>query len=222
MSKESGRRSGEASSLLRLVLVERELLSRAGLERLIASAPDISVTAAVGSVADAVHLPADTAAEIILVGADVADLDNAEGIQTLVARFPSARVVMLGPEAESSAVIAAFRAGASGYLTRNITLDGLARALRGVESGEIPLPRTMVHLLVDALRFGSSGAMTEEMLQLLSPRERDVLAEIACGRSNAEIALRLNVSESTVKTHVSNILRKTGSRSRFALQSSSS
>jgi two-component system nitrate/nitrite response regulator NarL len=113
---------------------------------------------------------------------------------------------------------AALRQGADGYLLRDISAEALIQTLRGVVRGEAAVPRALVHLLVNALRIGTLGSAGDDLVARLSPRERDVLTEIARSRSNAEIAGRLGLKESTVKTHVSNILRKSGVRSRFALQ----
>lgn len=203
----------------RIVLIERELLLRVGLERMLASTPGMQVTGAAGTIAEAEQLPASTQADVVLCGTDITDLHGTQGVGRLLARFLSAQIVMLGPDTEPGLVIACFRAGADGYLTRNISPEGLVRALRGIEQYEVPLPRSLTYLLVEALRFTTPvPSMDEGALSRLSPREREVVLEISRGRSNAEIAQRLGVSESTVKTHVSNILRKTGSRSRFVLQ----
>jgi DNA-binding NarL/FixJ family response regulator len=153
----------------------------------------------------------------------VTDMDATAGIGRLLTRFPEAHVVMLGPENDPGLVVGAFRAGADGYLTRSIPVAGLVRAIRGLECGEVPLPRNLTYLLVEAVRFSAPVSTSSDgVFSRLSPREREVLTLISRGFSNLQIAARLHVSESTVKTHVSSILRKTGSRSRHLLQASSS
>lgn len=203
---------------LRIVVVEREPLRCAGLERLLSTTTGMDVLGCAHSVREAVHLPALKPADVVLAGADLPDMDGTAGIGALLARFNCAQVVLLGPGSDPGFLIAAFRAGADGYLTRNITSNGLIRALRGIEQGEVALPRNLTHLLVEAVRYSAPAGAAESSIDRLSPREREVLREISRGRSNLEIADVLCVSESTVKTHVSSILRKTGSRSRFLLQ----
>ncbi|MFN8556510.1 MAG: response regulator [Dehalococcoidia bacterium] len=117
-------RDGHPGSALHIVIVERERLLRAGLERLLGGSPGMVVTGSVESIAAAEHLPAPTEADIVLAGADVPDMLGTEGVERLLTRFQNAQVVILGPEAEPGLVIAALRAGADGYLTRNIPPRG--------------------------------------------------------------------------------------------------
>jgi len=203
---------------LRIIIVEHSRFLRRGLERLLSETQGIVVTGSAESIYEAECLPSRMVADVVLAGADVLDMHGTAGIPRLMARFPYAQVVLLGPGSDPGLVVGAVRAGADGYLTREITPDGLIRALQGIERGEAPLPRSLTYLLVEAIRYTTPHALDANVLGRLSPREREVLREIARGHSNTEIAQNLSVSESTVKTHVSNILRKTGSRSRFLLQ----
>lgn len=202
---------------LHIAIVERELLVCTSLQRLLSATPGMKVTGTAGSVKAAEQLPATTPADIVLAGADLPDMDGTEGIRRLLTRFLSARVVMLAADAEPRFLIAALRAGADGCLLRDIMPEGLIRALCAVHQGEVAMPRNLVRLPVEALRCGTRLLLDKDGIERLSPREREVLTELSYGRSNAEIGLRLGMSENTVKTHVSNILRKTGSRSRFEL-----
>lgn len=204
----------------RVLIVERDRMARLGLSQVLGSASQIEVVGAVGMVQEAEYLPASTAVDVVLIGEDVPDMDGMDGISRLMTRFVAARVVVLSADSSSANLTAALRHGADGYLPRDISAEALVRAVQGVAQGEVSVPRTMLRGLVEALR-GEQVDVTPNMLASLSTRERDVFQEMTWGRSNAEIALRLGLKGSTVKTHVSNILRKTGTRSRFALQPSS-
>jgi DNA-binding NarL/FixJ family response regulator len=115
-------------------------------------------------------------------------MEGTSGIRRLLTRFPNATVVMLGPEHDPGLIVGAFRAGASGYLTRSTPLVGLVRALRGLARGEVPLPRHLTHVLVDAVRHSAPLRRGDVGLTHLSRREREVLTAVSRGRSNAEIA----------------------------------
>jgi DNA-binding NarL/FixJ family response regulator len=200
------------------VIVERDRLARLGLQRVLSTSAALQVSGCVGTIREAQELPASTPVEVVLAGADVLDMDGVEGIDRLLTRFTRARVVLLGAAESSSVMTAALRRGADGYLPREISAAGLVRALQGVAHGEAAVPRALVQVVVNALRLGTATGAAEDLLLRLSPREQDVLTEMVRGRTNAEIAQRLGLKESTVKTHVSKILTKTGARSRFALQ----
>ena len=214
-----------AAAALCIVLVERHAVLRAGLDWLLAATAGLTVSGIADSLAAAERLPAQTAADVVLVGTDLHDLAGTAGIARLRSRFARAHIVLIGPVSEAGWLVEAIRAGADGYVSRDTSPAGLVRALQGISQGEAALPRTAVAELIAAVRCSipptgaahagdSSGAC-------LSRREREVLQAMAVGHSNAAIARRLGLRESTVKTHVSNVLRKTGARSRFVLQPAS-
>jgi DNA-binding NarL/FixJ family response regulator len=180
--------------------------------------PDMEVSATAEGLSAALSLPPTTPADIVLVTSDLPDKVTTDGVRRIVRRFPHARVVIMGSDDAPDTAIAALRAGADGYLPRTISPDGLTRALASLARGEAALPRALTQPLVEALRATTPGPVDVARARQLSPRERQVLTELARGRFNAEIAALLGLSETTVKTHVSNVLRKTGVRSRFNLQ----
>lgn len=205
---------------VRVIVIERDRLSRIGLQRLLDGTERVAVIGAVGSVDEAESLPATIIPQVALI-ATSHDRDSVEDIGRLLSRFPNAKIVVLGDEEDAAVVTSAIRAGADGYLPRTISGDGLVRALVAINEGEVALPRGLLRHVVDAFRMSPPSLAAEGVIDHLSPREREVLMDVALGRTNGEIAARLGVKESTVKTHVSNILRKTGARSRFVLHASS-
>ena len=196
-------------------------MARRGLSQVLDAATAVARCGAVGLVRDAEYLPAATAVDLVLVGADVFDLEDGDGIGRLLTRFGHARVVVLVADDAPARLVALLCQGADGVVPRAIEPAALVRALCGVARGEVALPRSWLGRVVEALRLGAPVA-GDDRLAALSAREREVLAELLRGRSNAAIARRLGLKESTVKTHVSSILHKTGSRSRFALSASAS
>jgi DNA-binding NarL/FixJ family response regulator len=202
--------------LLGVVIVAPHDAYRRQLVAALAGASDMVVLAARASITAIGRLSSAHAPRIALVDVDACDLNGESSIHTLLDQFPAAQVVLLGPDADPGLVIRALRAGAEGYLPRDLSAAALVRALRGVQRGEPALPRGLVRLLVQVLR--GNRPFDRGFQGRLSPREQEVFAEIVAERSNQEIAERLCVTEATVKTHVSNILRKTQSRSRTQLQ----
>lgn len=187
----------------------------------LSSMPDMNASAAISSAAQASTWSGDASIDMLLVDAEAPQLEEVGGIAALRLQFPGAKFVLIGDEPSPATLIEAMRAGVDGYLPRSTSLDGLARALRGIQNGEAALSRTYVGLLVRGLQaepsLSSSKDGLADALPRLSPREAEVLACIRQGYSNEEIAQLLVVSLHTVKTHVSKILTKTGVRSRHQL-----
>jgi DNA-binding NarL/FixJ family response regulator len=113
-------------------------------------------------------------------------------------------------------VLAAVRAGADGYLHKEISPAGLVRSLRGVIHGEAPLSRDLATLMIEAIHTLEERDRTRERLSVLSMREREILHHVAHGARNRQIAAALTISEFTVKRHMQNILGKLGVGSRSA------
>jgi DNA-binding NarL/FixJ family response regulator len=146
------------------------------------------------------------------------ELPPAGGVATLAAlREASASTIAVvwGHDPAPATAVSALRAGAAGCLDKGITPNGLVRALKGVEAGEIALSRRLWSHVLSAMRV-STDANEAQWAAALSGREREVFALVARGARNRQIAETLGISEFTVKQHVHNILRKLGAPSRFA------
>jgi DNA-binding NarL/FixJ family response regulator len=125
-------------------------------------------------------------------------------------------IIVWGFGTDRSLVFSAIRAGATGFLHKDISPPGLIRALRGAARGEAPLSRDLVALVIDAVHDLDAGQQARERAAALSAREREVLGRVAGGARNKQIAAALSISEFTVKRHVQNILRKLDLSSRQA------
>jgi DNA-binding NarL/FixJ family response regulator len=126
------------------------------------------------------------------------------------------QIIVWSLRPERDRVLASIRAGATGYLRKEISPDGLVRSLRGASRGESPLSRDLAALMIDALHEAENRSRARELASILSTREREVLDHVARGRRNKEIANALTISEFTVKRHVQNILHKLDLPSRRA------
>lgn len=146
--------------------------------------------------------------DVVLMDLLMPVMDGIEATRLLKERFPAVEVVAVTSFVEEAKVRAALEAGASGYLLKDAEADELGSAIRAAVRGEMHLDPAVARQLTAALRAPQVGAVT------LTPREREVLALIADGRSNQQIATALVVSERTARTHVSNILAKLGVASR--------
>jgi DNA-binding NarL/FixJ family response regulator len=133
-------------------------------------------------------------------------VDGLEAIRRIRERAPATRILVLTSFADDHTVLPAVRAGAAGYLLKDVQPPELAGAIRTVHAGEALLAPTVATMLVEQLAAEDDAGA--ERGDHLTPREREVLALVARGRANKAIALDLGVSERTVKTHVSNILGK--------------
>jgi NarL family two-component system response regulator LiaR len=134
------------------------------------------------------------------------NLDGVGAMRELRRRVPEARVIVLTSFLEDERLLPAVRAGAAGYLLKNVQPQELARAIRTAAAGEALLDPAVAARLVEALEEDGRDARAEQ----LTPREREVLALIGRGFANKRIALELGIAEKTVKTHVGNVLSKLG------------
>jgi DNA-binding NarL/FixJ family response regulator len=179
---------------------------RQGLRVLLSLHADIEVAGEAGDGAEAVELAAAVAPDVVLLDLKLPGLDGLGVLAELRDRNLPARVLVLTSVADSASVTVAMRAGAAGFLYKDVDPDALVRAVRSVHDGHTVLAPEAAATLVRSRSRPSAGGG----LDALTAREREVLAQIAEGRSNREIARLLNMSEKTVKTHVSSVLAKLG------------
>jgi DNA-binding NarL/FixJ family response regulator len=209
---------------IRVVLVDDQQMVRAGFRMLLDSQPDLTVVGEAGDGQEALDLLAGTACDVVLMDVRMPRLDGVEATRALAARPGSPQVLVLTTFDLDEYAFAAIRAGASGFLLKDAAPPDLLAAVRAVHAGDAVVAPSTTRRLLDHVAAGlaASGARPERRgddarLAPLTEREREVLALVARGRSNTEIAADLVVAEATVKTHVSRLLHKTGSRDRVHL-----
>ena len=202
-----------------LFLIDDHTLLRRGLVALLSQQPDLRVVGEAGDAAEALRLLPALRPDVILLDNHLPGVRGVDAIAGLREASQGSRVLMLTVSEDGQDLAAALRNGAQGYLLKTIDGDLLAQAIRRAARGEPVVSPEMMGKLVAA--FQSQGAPTpeplpeeEEPASVLSPREEDVLREIARGLSNKEIARALDIAETTVKIHVQHILRKLGLSSR--------
>ncbi|MFI9264392.1 response regulator [Streptomyces werraensis] len=189
---------------IKVLLVDDHQVVRRGLRTFLEVQDDIEVVGEAADGAQGVALAGELQPDVILMDVKMPGMDGVEALRRLREQDPRARVLVVTSFTEQRTVIPALRAGAAGYVYKDIDPDALAGAIRSVHAGHVLLQPEVAGALLSQEESGSgagrAGSLTE--------REREVLGLIADGRANREIARALVLSEKTVKTHVSNILMK--------------
>jgi DNA-binding NarL/FixJ family response regulator len=185
----------------RVLAVDDHPLARAGLEQLVGLLDGIELVGTAASADEAVRLTAERAPDVVLMDLEMPDKDGIQATRELLARRPGTAVVVLTSFSDRERILAALDAGAVGYLLKDVQPDELARAIEAAAGGESPLhPRAARELLADRHALGPQ----------LSAREEEVLALLAQGLPNKLIARRLEISERTVKGHLTRIFERIG------------
>jgi DNA-binding NarL/FixJ family response regulator len=214
------RREVPAADTLRILVAEGLGLVRAGLRVLLEAQPGMCVAAEAATAPEAVAAARDVRPDIVLIDSDLPGGGGLDASRQIVAQADGAgtRVVMLIGSHAEDAVFDALRAGATGLLLRDAHADDLVQAVRVVAAGDVLLPPRLARTVVaDFLSRPERLHSTPEELEELTPREREVVALVACGLSNEEIAEQLVVTRATAKTHVSRALCKLHARDRAQL-----
>ena len=201
---------------IRVLLVDDQDMVRAGFAMILDAHDDIEVVGEADDGERAIAEASRLAPDVIVMDIQMPKLDGIEATRQVLARTPDApRVLVVTTFDVDEYVYEALRAGASGFLLKNSPPEDLVRAVRVVAAGDALLsPRVTTQLIEAFCRQPATPRMPPAALGELTPRERDVLALLARGLSNVEIADRLVVSRGTVKTHVERILMKLNLRDR--------
>lgn len=208
---------------IRVLVADDQKVVRDGIASLLGLLPGIEVAGTAADGTEAVRLALATGPDVVLMDLSMPGCDGAEATQRIVRGRPGVRVVVLTAYSDDESVARALRAGALGFLTKDAGADEIFRAICAVAAGNAQLDASVQRRLVEAFtrgeRAGFPGASPPAgpAPDQLTRRETDVLAEVAAGLSNEEIAAKLVVSAATVKTHINHLLAKTGSRDRAQL-----
>jgi len=202
---------------VRVLVADDQRVVREGLATLLGMLSGIDVVATAGDGEEAVAMAARLHPDVVLMDLRMPRCDGVEATRLLRERHPAVRVIVLTTYADDRSVVEALRAGARGFLTKDAGAEEIQRAIAAVARGDAAIDPAVQHHVIEAVAAGRAPDRTAAQPQLpdgLTPREAEVLALIAEGLSNAEIARRLVVSEATVKSHVNHVFGKTGVRDR--------
>ena len=217
------------SAPIRVLLADDQPLIRAGLGLVVAEAPDLEVVGEAGTGAEAVRLAHALRPDVVVMDIRMPDLDGIEAARRVTRELPSTRVLMLTTFDEDENVYGSLRAGASGFLVKDMALDDILAAVRVVAAGEALLAPSVTRRLIADFTARPAGspaapaplpaaaAEARRRLAAVTAREREVLLLVGRGLSNAEIAAELFISLATVKAHITNILAKLDARDRIQL-----
>jgi DNA-binding NarL/FixJ family response regulator len=202
-----------------IVLADDQSLIRAGLRALIDAQDDLDVVGEAGDGAEAVRVVTETRPEVVLMDVRMPDVDGLEATRRIVAdpALADVRVVILTTFELDEYVFEALRSGASGFLVKDTEPADLLRAVRAAAAGDALLSPGVTRRLIEEFATRAKPAGLAPQLDLLTEREREVMALVAEGLSNDEIAARLVVSPATAKTHVSRAMIKLNARDRAQL-----
>lgn len=202
---------------IQLILADDQPLVRAGLRMLIAQTPDIDVAGEAGTGTEAVQLTKDTSPDVVVMDIRMPGMDGIEATQLITAGATPTRVLVLTTFDDDDYVYGALRAGASGFLVKDMALDDILTAIRVVAAGDAIIAPGVTRRLIGQFADQPRPGHKPRELTEITDREREVLKLVGLGMSNAEIAAALHITAGTAKTHVARLLAKLDARDRVQL-----
>jgi two-component system NarL family response regulator len=198
-----------AEECIRVLVCDDHALFRRGLTMVLEEEDDIEVVAEAGNGAEAVELACALAPDVVLMDVRMPKLDGISAARRILECIPNAAVIMLTVSEEEDDLFEAMKAGAAGYLLKEISVDEVGRSVRAVHRGQrLVTPSLATRLITEFDGVSERSTPRGVEAPQLTPRELEVLRHVAEGATNREVAGRLGISENTVKNHVRNILEK--------------
>jgi len=195
---------------IRILLADDHPMVRRGLQSFLQTQPDLAVAGEASNGLETLEKVAELRPDVVLMDLVMPSLNGVEATKRIKENFPSVKVIVLTSFADEEHVLPAIRAGASGYLLKDVEPEELASAIRRVHEGRTALHPDAAERLMNGLAEEGKPPAPEPAASRLTSRERQVLELIAAGRSNKQIAAELFITEKTVKSHVSHLLDKLG------------
>jgi DNA-binding NarL/FixJ family response regulator len=196
------------------MLVDDQQLIRQGIRILLEQEPDIEVLAEAANGADALSLCRKVQPDVVLMDVQMPEMDGVECTRQLAQAYPQVGVIILTTFDDDDYIFEGLRAGARGYLLKDVSSAELAAAVRTVAGGGALIQPSISRRVISEFARLSRGPSSPQLVESLTPREREVLQALADGLSNQEIAEKLVITEGTVKNHVSSLLAKLEVRDR--------
>jgi DNA-binding NarL/FixJ family response regulator len=210
-------RPRSAGDAIRVLIVDDHALFRRGLEMVLEQEDDVEVVAEAGDGAEAIEKAQEVMPDVVLMDVRMPRRTGIEATQTIKDLIPHAKILMLTISDEEADLFDAIKAGANGYLLKEISIEEVANAIRSVYQGQSLISPSMASKLLN--EFATMVKRADEKQQLPTPRltdrEMEVLRLVAKGHNNRDIAKELYISENTVKNHIRNILEKLHLHSRM-------
>ena len=201
--------------MIRVLLADDQQLIRAGLRMLCDAEPDLEVVGEAGNGREAITLAARLTPDVIVMDLRMPGVDGISATSRVLAERPSVRVLVLTTFGDDDHLYPALNAGACGFLLKDAPPAELLDGIRRAAAGDSPFSRDVLHRLVR--RATSAGAARRQPVEGLTAREQEVLDLVGEGLSNTEIAERLHIGITTVKTHITALMTKTNSPNRVRL-----
>lgn len=202
--------------MIRIVIADDQMLFREGLRTLLSTRNDLEIVGEASDGEEAIALVESLHPTVVLMDLRMPRLDGIQATARIRERFPSTAILVLTTFDDDANLFGALRAGADGYLLKDVAFETLVAAIHAAARGESFLQTTVTGRVVAAFTrlMEAGGPKAEALVVPLSRREREILSLLGDGASNKEIADRLNLAEGTVKNHVTNILTKLDVRDR--------